>query len=68
VNFRSRPHTLVRYREFDWKTAARGALKKIIIGPAAERDIANRFVRDCIRAFHGGAVEVETSKIPYRAV
>jgi hypothetical protein len=68
VKYRLRGTSLVRYRTFDWRKHAPGALKKIIIGPAADRLKAARFAKDCLAAFHidPGSVEIEYSKIPYR--
>jgi hypothetical protein len=68
VKYRHRPHTLVRYREFDWRTAAAASLKEIVIGPAADKGKAERFVKDCLAAFNPkGAVKIVHSTIPYRA-
>jgi hypothetical protein len=67
VKFRSRPYSLVRYREFDWRTLAAKALKEIVIGPAAHKEKASQFVRDCFRAFQTDPVEPTYSGIPYRA-
>jgi hypothetical protein len=53
VKYRQRPGAIVRYREFDWRERANGALKKIVVGPAADRTKAVRFARDCLAAFHG---------------
>ena len=33
LKFRSRPQSLIRYKEFDWRGMAADALKEIIIGP-----------------------------------
>lgn len=66
VKYRSRPNSLVRYREYDWRTSAPKSLKRIIIGPAAEKNKSAQFVKDCLRAFHQHSVEIEYSKIPYR--
>jgi len=70
VKFRSRPYSLVRYREFDWRNVAQGALKRIVIGPAAvaDRTRAHQFVTDCLSAFHRGDVTLFRSAIPYRAM
>jgi len=71
VKFRQRPYSLVRYREFDWKKKVPLALRKIMVGPAADRKIAAEFARSCIRSFHTGHegdTEVVHSEIPYRAV
>ncbi len=67
---RARPHELVKYREFDWRSGASGALKKIVVGPAADHEKAHRFAKECLRLWQGDAetVEITHSKIPYRAV
>jgi hypothetical protein len=67
VKLRSRPYSLVKYREFDWRSAAAGALKEIVIGPAADGDKAFQFATDCLRSFHGEVFEPIHSKIPYKA-
>ena len=68
VKYRKRPSVITRYREFDWRSQAPKALKKIVIGPAANRAQATRFVKDCLAAFHADPdnVELVHSKIPYR--
>ncbi|MFZ1006610.1 MAG: DUF2971 domain-containing protein [Candidatus Sulfotelmatobacter sp.] len=68
VKLRHRPYALVRYREFDWRKVAPTSLKRIVIGPAADADMAYRFATDCLRFFGVNSVEIEQSKIPYRAV
>lgn len=67
VLIRSRPYSLVRYREFDWRAKAPGALKKVIVGPGADKQKAFQFAADCLRFFHSEKVEIGFSKIPYRA-
>ena len=67
VKLRSRPYSLVKYREFDWRSAASGALKEIVIGPAADREKAFQFATDCLRSFHGTVFQPRHSKIPYKA-
>jgi hypothetical protein len=68
VKYRTRPNALVRYREFDWRTVAGTALKKIVIGPAADKEKGERFARDCLAAFSPkGSVDIICSSIPYRA-
>jgi hypothetical protein len=64
---RFRSYELVRYREFDWRSVRPDALKKIIVGPAADQDKAPRFAADCVTAFSLSPVEVYQSVIPYRA-
>ena len=68
VKFRARPCSLVRYRDFDWRSLAPEALKRIVIGPSADHQRAVQFASDCLRSFHAGKAEIILSKIPYRAV
>ena len=68
VKRRYRPYELVKYREFDWRRLRAGALKQIIVGPAADRSKAIQFATDCLSEFHVGDVEITCSDIPYRAV
>lgn len=68
VKYRNHPYSLIRYREFDWRSVASGSLKKIIIGPSADRRLGSQFADDCLRAFHKGIVEIDQSEIPYRAL
>jgi Protein of unknown function (DUF2971) len=65
---RFRTYELIKYREFDWRAIDAGALKQIIVGPAADRRKGERFAKDCLAAFNPGVVEVTPSGIPYRAV
>ena len=68
VKYRRRPHSLIRYREFDWRAVAGGSLKKIVIGPAADRIRAEHFARDCLAAFHPEVdAKIAWSRIPYRS-
>jgi Protein of unknown function (DUF2971) len=68
VKYRRRLDTLLRYREFDWRTLARHSLKEIVIGPAADRIKAERFAKDCLAAFHPiDDVKIIWSRIPYRS-
>jgi hypothetical protein len=69
VHYRNRPYTLMRYREFDWRSPADKALRQITIGPSADPIKAPQLARDCLRAFHSAPeqVEIVTSEIPYRA-
>jgi Protein of unknown function (DUF2971) len=67
VNWRSRRNSLIRYREFDWRSAVPGALKKIIVGPADRRN-AFQFASKCLRQYpESGNVLIDCSPIPYRA-
>jgi hypothetical protein len=68
VKRRYRSYESVKYREFDWRRADPGALKRIIVGPAADPINATRFAEECLSAFDVGSVEVVRSDIPYRAV
>lgn len=65
---KARRYSLVKYKEFDWRSAAPTALKRIIIGPAADAEKAQQFARDCLHLFHPEAAPVTCSGTPYRAV
>jgi hypothetical protein len=67
VRYRSRPYSLVKYREFDWRGVAPEALKSVVLGPAADPDKAFQFAADCLRYFYSGTVSISSSEIPYRA-
>lgn len=69
LKYRGRPYSLTRYREFDWRRAAPESLKQIIVGPAADKNLAFQFANDCLLAFHRtpGIVSINQSTIPYRA-
>jgi Protein of unknown function (DUF2971) len=67
MKFRARRYSLVRYTEFDWRSVAPDALKRIVIGPSADNQRAVQFARDCLQSYPGEA-EITFSKIPYRAV
>ncbi len=70
VLYRSRPYSLIRYREFNWRSASPRMLSSITIGPAADPIKGPQYARDCLRAFHPfpDSVEIVHSEIPYRAV
>jgi hypothetical protein len=70
IKIRSRPYSLVKYRECDWRTVAPKALKRVVIGPSAvaERSRAHQFLMDCLSAFHYEDVVPFRSAIPYRAM
>ena len=62
---RTRPYSLVKYIEFNWRNA-QNSLKNIVVGPAADFIRASRFAKDCLATFHSGKVDIDRSKIPYR--
>jgi hypothetical protein len=68
MKVRTRPYSLIRYKEFDWRSVAAGALNEIVVGPAAHHEKASRFARDCLHLFHGKTVPITYSSIPYRAI
>lgn len=68
VRRRYRTYELVKYREFDWKRLHAGALKQIIVGPAADCRKATRFATDCLAAFDMKNIEISCSEIPYRSL
>ena len=58
---------LARYREMPWRLAP-NTLREVRIGPPADRDRAEQFVRDCLKVHHHlEAINVEISEIPYRS-
>jgi Protein of unknown function (DUF2971) len=58
----------VHHRKFDWRTAAAGALKTIVVGPAADTSAAPTFAKECLRtSLPDAAVDVIASTIPYRS-
>jgi hypothetical protein len=69
TEIRSRPrrHSSVKYREFDWRSVAPSSLKLVRVGPAADKSKAKQLAHDCLRVFHTGSVEIDSSPIPYRA-
>ena len=68
MKLRSRPYSLIKYKEFDWRSVASKALRQIVVGPAADHKKASQFARDCLRSFHPETVPINCSVIPYRAV
>lgn len=68
VRRRYRSYEMVQYAEFPWRDLCVGALKRIVVGPSADRPKALRFARECVSAFHTVPVDVIYSEIPYRAV
>ncbi len=69
VKWRSRRYSLIRYREFAWRNGTSNALKQIIVGPAADQERASQFARKCLDLYpESGDVQIDLSKIPYRAV
>lgn len=69
VERRIRNYQLIKYREFDWRTAGAGAgiLKKILVGPAADYEKARAFAEQCLRDFGYTDVPIVPSGIPYRS-
>jgi hypothetical protein len=67
MKVRARRYGLVKYREFDGRNIAPHALKKIVVGPAADYATASQFAKDCLGLFHFNNIEVARSEIPYRA-
>ena len=63
------PYSVIRYRTFDWRSVAPDALKRIFVGPGADKKKATQFASDCLNLFHPDAqnVQVLCSPIPYRA-
>lgn len=68
MKLRARRYSLIKYKEFDWRSVAAGALKQIIVGPAADHEKASQFARDCLRLCNAETVVITRSGIPYRAI
>jgi hypothetical protein len=66
VNVRARRYGLVKYRDFEWRKVAPDALKKIVVGAAADYATASQFAKNCLGSYHFNNVEVARSVIPYR--
>ena len=58
----------VKYLEFEWRRAAAGSLKEIVVGPAAERPKGVKFAKECAKTSNYKRVRTIQSKIPYRAI
>ncbi|MGA3262789.1 MAG: DUF2971 domain-containing protein [Terracidiphilus sp.] len=68
VNWKPRRYSLIKYREYDWRSIASGALKRIIVGPAADQRKASQFAEKCLHLFPKyGNVPIDYSSIPYRS-
>jgi hypothetical protein len=69
LKLRMRNDALVSYVEFDWKSLGDDAVKEIVVGPAAQSGVGERFVRDCLRAFSFDPkkIKIRKSEIPYRS-
>ncbi|MHB8388590.1 MAG: DUF2971 domain-containing protein [Acidobacteriaceae bacterium] len=66
VKFRPRGYELIKYREFDWRSADADVLKKIVVGPAADFEKSRAFAERCLEDFGFKNVEIVRSHIPYR--
>jgi hypothetical protein len=66
VELRVRHYSLIKYRQFNWKSVAAESLKRIVVGPAADYENASQFARDCLSVFPAGPVDITRSEIPYR--
>lgn len=67
-NLKERPRSygMVRYTEYDWRKYSDSTLKKIIIGPSANKRKAREFAEECLKKHGFHNVQVEDSAIPYR--
>jgi len=68
LKHRARRSSLIRYTDFDWKTAQKGVLREIVFGPAADKKASESFIEECLRVggFDPKSVKVRQSGIPYR--
>jgi hypothetical protein len=67
TKLRTRSYSSIRYQEFDWKSAGRNVLKKIVIGPAADVARATACAEESLLLTDQQAVTIARSAIPYRA-
>jgi len=67
LKLRPRRYQMVEYREFNWSPIKETALKKIIVGPAAEPKKSIEFAKHYLDKAGIKNVEIELSKIPYRS-
>lgn len=58
---RSRPYSLIRYREFNWKRVAAQALNKIVVGLSADPQRGLQFAQNCARIFCSSPVDIVSS-------
>ena len=70
LKIRSRPYSLIKYREFNWKGVAAESVKEVIVGPAGDQKVAFNFANDCLREYPPGLgiTSIKRSEIPYRSV
>jgi hypothetical protein len=57
-----------RYREYDWRTRSVSALRRVIVGPSADREATTRLVEDFKHRYlpRDNLLEVQYSELPYR--
>lgn len=67
LKLRPRKYQMVEYKEFDWSSIKTTALKKIIVGPAANFKKSADFAKYYLGKAGMENVEIEHSKIPYRS-
>ena len=67
--FRTRPYGLLRYIQLGWRIRASGALKEIVIGPAADKEQAEQFITACLDAYgyRSQLIKIIQSPMPYRS-
>jgi hypothetical protein len=44
VNYRRRPTSLIRYKDFDWRALSSQALTKVVVGRGSRRTASRRFI------------------------
>jgi len=68
LRIRSRPYSIVRYVEFEWKEHAFSSVVEIIAGPSTDYEMSRRFVLDCFREYMTDCKPplIKKSTIPYR--
>lgn len=64
--FREGPYSLRKYRELNWNIEGNNCLRKIYIGPAADKNRSKRMIESCFEAYGISGVELQNSVVPYR--
>jgi hypothetical protein len=67
LKLRASKSSIIRYAEFPWARLAPTALRKIVVGPAADYAAARLMAAEHLRAARLGDVEIACSQIPYRS-
>ena len=64
---RFRKDEIVKYRVFNWNDAEQLPIKRVVIGPAADKSKAFKFVSECLSLYGYKGIAIGNSDIPYRS-